>query len=169
MESRGESVAITPHDAALLDWKGRPRNAYGESLAQWLCAKLEKSDEWAWAQDNLFRDAIVITGLERDLLHLGTRILGTSVEQLISAWAQSKSPSETTTRGALGDVVPLTGDASDKAAELLDLAETLAEESLAAARDQLGGFPAGDEAERSLRDIFRKLRQQLKLPGAQPA
>ena len=86
-------------------------------------------------------------------------------DDLVEAWALEEPTQEE--RGGQAQTttppVSLPEDVRGKVIELLDLAETLFEETVADAQRRLGSYPEGHEAERAAAELYRALRSVLGL------
>ena len=142
------------------------RNRAGQTLRQWLHNAMLPTASERLAQQSLLGDLIPVEDDVPFLLEAVSMVLKRSVGELVEQWALEE-------RGPLGVSAPeratssLAPQTREKAGELLDLAETLLEESISDARRRLGSYSEGDEALKAAADVFAALRRVLGLALAE--
>jgi hypothetical protein len=118
-------------------------------------------------QASLFAETIPVDDDVPLLLEALARVTKKIPDDLVEAWALEEPASEKNTEqtAATMQSVNLPDEVRGQVAELLDLAETLFEETVSDAQRQLRHYPEGLEARKSAAEIYRALRRVLGLLG----
>jgi hypothetical protein len=156
---------LTPQAREVLRLRDGGINRAGRTLRDWLVHSFETTATSRAQQASLFAATIPVDDDVPLLLEALARVTRRTPDDLVEAWAlEEPTPKEkagqaqTTTRP-----VSLPEDVSGKVTELLDLAETLFEETIADAQRRLGSYPEGQEAESAAAELYRALRSVLGL------
>ena len=157
---------LTPQAREVLRLRDGGINRAGRTLRDWLVHSFETTaTSRAQQQASLFAETIPVDDDVPLLLEALARVTRQTPDDMVEAWALEEPPQEeraeqaqTTTRP-----VSLPEDVRGKVIELLDLAETLFEETVADAQRRLGSYPEGQEAESAAADLYRALRSVLGL------
>ena len=137
------------------------------SLREWLLDRLEASDPLPLGQPQLFAHPLPV---DRDIPYLLGSLSRTTKkppEALVEAWATGESrPEGAEVHGGPTEAAstPL-NETRDKVVELLDIAQTLFEETVADAARRLDGYSEGRAAEQTAVEIYDGLRRVLGLLG----
>ena len=145
---------------------GSRRNRVGRSLRDWLAHAYAQANAEPLYPPTLFTSALLLDDDIPPLLEAASRASSRRPENLIEAWvleepdpnASAGPPDDGANSGVLPD------DLSGRVAELLGIAQTLFEETVADADRRLGGYAAGRAAEQSAVGIYNGLRRFLGLP-----
>ena len=156
---------LTPQAREVLRLRNGGINRAGRTLRDWLVHSFETTVTSRAQQASLFAETIPVDDDVPLLLEALARVTRRTPDDLVEAWAlEEPAPKEkagqaqTTMRP-----VSLPEDVSGKVTELLDLAETLFEETIADAQRRLGSYPEGQEAESAAAELYRALRSVLGL------
>lgn len=133
----------------------------GPALREWLLRRFERTADFGALTPSLFSTPVEVEADVPLLVTALSVLTGLSVEELIDAWA-----SEPEDDGA-SDAAPATEPRGDglapatlgRVAQILDLGETLVEETVADARQRVGtNYPEGAEALKASAEVFGALR-----------
>jgi hypothetical protein len=162
--SRVIHVALSAEARDAIRGQNRRLNRAGRSLRDWLVHFFETAAPARMAQVSLFSEPIEVGDDVPLLLATVSHITARPADELVEAWALEESSVGT---GAKMDSTEestwLPGDVRNRAAELLDLAETLFEETISDVEQRFGGYPQGKQAGGSAAEIYRALRSLLKI------
>ena len=150
----------------LSEGDGRTNRA-GRTLRDWLVNTFETKTYKGLEQAHLFGATLVVDNDVPLLLEALTRVTQRKPDDLVEAWALEEPgpPREGEQSVSAVSSVHLPDDARGKITELLDLAETLFDETVTDGKRRLGDYPAAEEAGKSAREIYRALRKILDLPS----
>jgi len=142
------------------------RNQAGKSLRDWLISSLRVVfGPSKIEQPTLFGTTLAVEDDVPVLLGVLGRESDRSTEDLVEAWAleapsanelETSAPKATTSTRSSNDV-------EREAFELIDLAETLFEETISDVEQRFGAYPQGKQAGASAAEIYRALRSLLKI------
>jgi hypothetical protein len=156
---------LTPQAREVLRLRDGGINRAGRTLRDWLVHSFETTATSRAQQASLFAETIPVDDDVPLLLEALARVTRRTPDDLVEAWALEEPAQEervgqaqTTTRP-----VSLPEDVRGKVTELLDLAETLFEETISDAQRRLGSYPEGQEAESAAAELYRALRSVLGL------
>jgi hypothetical protein len=144
------------------------RNANGVSLHSWLTRSFATLAS-GMSNPSLFAETLQVDDDVPLLLEALATVTGQKTDELVEAWLMQPPGSEAGTgdpatveeHGALPD------ETIGKIADVLDMGETLFEETVCDARRKLGGsYPDGDRAARTGAEVFRALRLLVGIPTA---
>ena len=156
---------LTPQAREVLRLRDGGINRAGRTLRNWLVRSFETTATSRVQQASLFAETIPVDDDVPLLLEALARVTRRTPDDLVEAWALEEPTQEE--RGGQAQTttppVSLPEDVRGKVIELLDLAETLFEETVADAQRRLGSYPEGQEAERAAAEIYRALRSVLGL------
>jgi hypothetical protein len=140
-------------------------NRAGQTLRDWLVRSFEATATSRAQQASLFAETIPVDDDVPLLLEALARVTRRTPDDLVEAWALEEPTQEERAGQAQTTTPPvsLPEDVRGKVSELLDLVETLFEETIADAQRRLGGYPEGQEAERAAAELYRALRSVLAL------
>ncbi len=163
MSPRTLHVNLSPQALANIEATSRERNRSGLTLREWLVRAFESVMSTRFDQPTLFTEAIVVDDDVPLLLETLARVAERDPNHLVEAWALEEPSSEQVPAETAMHPRPVTlpDEVLGKVAELLDIEETLFEETVSDARRRLGGYPEGKEAEKSATEVFRALRRLL--------
>jgi hypothetical protein len=142
-------------------------NRAGRTLREWLARSFETVASSRAQQGSLFGEAISVDDDVPLLLEALAQVTERTPDDLVEAWALEGPRSLKDQHQSVSPVqsAQLPDDIRGKVSELLDLAETLFDETVADGKRRLGGYSAADEASKSAREIYRALRKILDLPS----
>jgi len=156
---------LTPQAREVLRLRDGGINRAGRTLRDWLVHSFETTATSRAQQASLFAETIPVDDDVPLLLEALARVTRRTPDDLVEAWALEEPTQEE--RGGQAQTttstVSLPDDVHGKVIELLDLAETLFEETVADAQRRLGSYPEGEEAERAAAELYRALRSVLGL------
>jgi len=156
---------LTPQAREALRLRNSSTNRAGWTLRYWLIRSFEATATSQDQQASLFAETIPVDDDVPLLLEALARVTRRTPDDLVEAWAlEEPAPEERT--GQVKTMTPpvsLPDDVRGKVSELLDLAETLFEETVADAQRRLESYPEGEEAERASAELYRALRSVLGL------
>jgi hypothetical protein len=144
------------------------RNGAGVALRDWVIRRFECSVTPRALDAPLFATTVEVADDVPLLLEALARVTGETQDELIEAWAHEPMPSEPEQppeQPATCDTGSLPEDTRAKLIELLDLAETLFEETVSDVEQRFGPYPQGKQAGASAEEIYRALRSLLKITG----
>src|SRR3989442_14119461 len=167
MPGRILHVQLSPEATACLDTGPHRRNRAGRTLRDWLFRSFQASRVDRSSQSSFFGTIIEVDDDVPLLLEALGRVTKRNPDELVEAWALEASEEDGPTVSAPRTAVYVPADVRGKLAELLDLGETLFEETVADARRRLGSYPEGERATRVGADVFRGLRALLSLSPAE--
>src|SRR5207247_423593 len=101
------------------------------------------------------------------LLEALGRVTKRNPDELVEDWAREAPGEEKDAKSTSRLTSEMPSEVRGKLAELLDLGETLFEETVADARRKLGSYSEGEGAARAGADVFRGLRALLGLSGSE--
>ena len=156
---------LTPQAREVLRLRDGGINRAGRTLRDWLVHFFETTATSRAQQASLFAETIPVDDDVPLLLEALARVTRRTPDDLVEAWAlEEPAPEERT--GQVKTMTPpvsLPDDVRGKVLELLDLVETLFEETIADAQRRLGSYPEGQEAESAAAELYRALRSVLGL------
>jgi hypothetical protein len=159
-------VQLSPEAANCLDSKSPNRNLAGETLAQWLIRSFESQEVRRLFHPSLFSRTIEVDEQTPLLLEAMTRIQNTTPEALIESWLM-ETPRQSDVFPASEGVGVISDDSLGKMAMILDLGETLFEQTIADAQEKLGGsYPESVNVAQASGKVFKALRGLLGLCGS---
>ncbi len=156
---------LTPQAREALRLRNSSTNRAGWTLRDWLIRSFEATATLRDQQASLFAETIPVDDDVPLLLEALARVTRRTPDDLVETWA-IEEPTQEERAGQAQTTTPpvsLPDEVCGKVAELLDLVETLFEETVADAQRQLGSYPEGQEAERAAAEIYRALRSVLGL------
>ena len=158
---------ITPEARAVLRLRDDATNRCGRTLRDWLLRAFDAVAPSSTQQGSLFAETISVDDEVPLLLEALARVAKKTPDDLVETWLLEEPVSEKRTEPTKTTVqsIRLPDDVRGQIAELLDLAETLFEETVLDAQRRLKSYPEGLEAERSAAEIYRALRSVLGLLG----
>ena len=162
MPKRTLHVNISSEAVAFLDASSRGRNRAGRSLRDWLVRSFLASETDLPSQTSFFGTTIEVDDDVPLLLEAAGRRTKRNPNDLVEAWAL-EAPSEYGTANSTDMPLQIPSEVGGKLAELLDLGETLFEETVADARRKLRSYPEGEKAAQAGAQIFTGLRVLLGL------
>ena len=156
---------LTPQARDVLRLRDGGINRAGRTLRNWLVHSFETTAVARAQQASLFAETIPVDDDVPLLLEALARVTKRTPDDLVEAWAlEEPIPEERTGQvKTMTSPVSLPEDVHGKVSELLDLAETLFEETIADAQQRLGSYPEGQEAESAAAELYRALRSVLGL------
>ena len=156
---------LTPQAREVLRLRDGGINRAGRTLRDWLVHSFETTATSRAQQASLFAETIPVDDDVPLLLEALARVTRRTPDDLVEAWALEEPAQEERAGQAQTTPPPvsLPDDVRGKVIELLDLAETLFEETIADAQRRLGSYLEGQEAERAAAEIYRALRNVLGL------
>jgi len=141
-------------------------NLGGQTLRQWLSTQVLLT-VGSSAQLSLLGEPIPVEEDVPLLLEGLSRVSNQRPDDLVEKWALDASAPEGRAEHQSHETSLLPEDARERSAELVDLAETLLEESISDARRRLGSYAEGDEALKAAAEVFAALRRVLGLVVAE--
>ncbi len=165
MSGRILHVQLSSEAKASLEARAFRRNRAGRTLRDWLVRSFQVSRGTRSSQTSIFGTTIEVDEDVPLLLEALGRVTKQSPDNLVEGWAL-ETPGDADIKDATPTaVVHLSDDVRGKLAELLDLGETLFEETVSDARRKLGPYPEVDKAGHAGADIFKGLRTILGISG----
>lgn len=140
------------------------------SLRAWLLREYETHCPAASQTATLFSTALEVEADVPLLLAALSLLTGRSADDLVETWALQLPPEPiaATPAPTAPPALTLSEERLGQLAELLDLGETLFEQTIAEARQRLDGdYPDSEQAEAAMAQLFHALRVLLKLAPAQ--
>ena len=169
MPGRILHVQLSPEAKAALEPSAYRRNRAGRTLRDWLVRSFQASRGTRSSQTSIFGTTIEVDDDVPLLLEALGRVTKRNPDELVDAWALESPADDATTEAETGWGLQLAGDVRGKVAELLDLGETLFEETVSDARRKLGSpYSEGDNAAQVGADLFKGLRALLGLSEPNP-
>lgn len=158
---------LTPEARAALRLRDGTTNRCGRTLRDWLVRSFEATASSRTQQASLFAETIAVDDDVPLLLEALARVTRKTPDDLVEAWALEEpiSEKETEQTDVTAPSASLPDEVQGQIAELLDLVETLFEETVMDAQRRLRHYPEGLEARRSAAEIYRALRRVLGLLG----
>jgi hypothetical protein len=156
---------LTPQAREVLRLRDGSINRAGRTLHDWLVHSFETTATSRAQQASLFAETIPVDDDVPLLLEALARVTRRTPDDLVEAWALEEPTQEERAGQAQTTTWPvsLSDAVRGKVIELLDLAETLFEETVADAQRRLGSYPEGQEAESAAAELYRALRSVLGL------
>jgi hypothetical protein len=158
-------VNLSPEAVASLDPSSHQRNRAGRTLRDWLVRSFEASHgRQRTAQTSFFGTTVEVDDDVPLLLEALGRVTKRSPDELVEAWALETRADDRPGDSTPAAAVHISDDVRGKVADLLDLGETLFEETVSDARRKLGSsYSEGDKAAQVGADLFKGLRALLGL------
>jgi hypothetical protein len=160
-------VHLSDEAGANLDGSTR-QNRAGQTLRDWLIQSFYEMGIVTDSTPTLFGVSIEVEREVPALLEALSRITFRTPDELVESWLME--PQREGVQNVKRDIpsaaetAVLSEETLGKAAYILDLGETLAEEALADARRRLdNSYPEGEQAAKALSEVFSALRELLGL------
>jgi hypothetical protein len=133
-------------------------------LRDWLVRSFLASRAGRSSQGSFLGTTIEVDDDVPLLLEALGRVTKRNPDELVEAWAIEEPGDDAPLDAETASVVQLSNDVRGKVAELLDLGETLFEDTVSDARRRLGSpYSDGDKAAQAGADLFKGLRALLGL------
>jgi hypothetical protein len=161
MASRTIYVNLSREAAARLA-SVKEEGVTARSLRNWLIRNFESSTFSQTTQRSLFATEIEVDEDVPLLIEALSRVTNRTPDDLIDAWIREPQP-EDSEPSPNRNTVGFPADTRGRLIELLDLAETLFEETISDVEQRFGAYPQGNQAEASAAEIYRALRLLLKI------
>lgn len=170
MPGRILHVQLSPEAKASLEAGAFRRNRAGRTLRDWLVRSFQASRGTRSSQTSIFGTTIEVDDDVPLLLEALGRVTKRNPDELVEGWALETPGDDAAADPETATEVQLSGDVRGKVAELLDLAETLFEETVSDARRKLGSsYSEGYKAAQVGAELFKGLRALLGLTEPNPS
>jgi hypothetical protein len=143
------------------------KNRAGETLRDWLIRSIESSGLATTTNPALFSAAFEVDEDVPAILGSFSLATNRNLEEIIESWLMEDPSSRglrNTSHSPASAPAGLSNETLGKAAQILDLVETLFEQTIADAQQKLGGnYPESERVARASAEVFRGLRELLGL------
>ena len=156
---------LTPQAREVIRSGDGRANRAGRTLRQWLAHSFDAAISSRGHQGSLFGETISVDDDVPLLLEALARVTEKSPDDLVEAWALEEPglPRDGEQSGSSVVSAHLPDNLRGKIAELLDLAETLFEETVSDVGQRFGPYPQGKQAGASAAEIYCAIRSLLKI------
>jgi hypothetical protein len=142
------------------------QNRAGLTLRDWLIRALETSGVASTTHPSLFGTTFEVDKDVPAIIGAFSLITNRSLEEILESWLMEEPASLEqggNNRPPMTQPTELPDEVLSKVAQILDLGETLFEETIADAKRKIGTYPEGEKVAQTSSEVFRALRLLLGL------